>query len=206
VDIWQKNRFDVSLTDGLVALRDIGSGPFNDASFWEVDFNAALPFGPKEFLVDVVVGDGHTTLWGDQLLQPLVNGKEAVPSLDENGVPTSELLIAEGDGKGFIPATSGTYSFQMDADAEMISSFAFMTAGAENYDVKLSNFRVRVWPEEDDRVLPQRPQVSSLGYRMDRPVIVFVDWHNDAASQDQDFWQPGQPDRSGCAACRGLQS
>jgi len=26
VDIWQKNRFEVSLTDGEVALRDIGTG------------------------------------------------------------------------------------------------------------------------------------------------------------------------------------
>jgi len=185
VDIWQKNRFEVSLTDGEVALRDIGTGPFDDASFWEIDFNAALPFGPKEFWVDVVVGDDVTTLWGNSLLQPLINGKEAVPSLDENGVPTSELSISADDGKGFVPAISGTYSFQIPADAEMISSFSFMTAGAENYDVKLSNFRVRAWPEEDDRTWPQRPQVSTLGYRMDRPVVVFVDWYNDIASQDQ---------------------
>jgi len=184
-DIWQKNRIALMMVDNQLVMRDFGPGPFEDVSYWEVDFNTPLPYGRKEFLVDIEVADRHNALWDGQLLQPMINGRQAVPTLDQNGAPTTELVISDFDGKGFIPATSGTYSFQMPATDERISNFAFMTAGTENFYIKLSNFRVQVWPDVDDRVWPQRPLVSTLGYETDKPVTMFIDWHNDEASQAQ---------------------
>ena len=185
VDIWKKDRIILMLIDNQLVMRDTGPGPLDDASYWEVEFETPLPYGRKEFVVDIVVDASHKPLWNGQLLQPIINGKEAVPALDDSGAATTELLISDYDGKAFIPTESGTYSFQMPASEEQISSFAFMTAGAENFYLMMSNFRVRVWPDVDERVWPQRPQVSTLGYQSDKPVTVFVDWHNDLATKHQ---------------------
>ena len=178
-DAWSKSRIVPTLTNGVLTMRDTGEGAFDDASYWEVAFNTPLPFGRKQFVFDLEIGVGHVPMWGDSVFQPILNGEEAVPALTDDGTPTITLSISEDDGKGFLPVQSGEVVFQMPRAADAITSFAFMTAGAEGYDVSLSNFRVVVWPETDDRVWPQRPHASTLGYRADGPIVAFVEWHDD---------------------------
>ncbi|MEP5153123.1 glycoside hydrolase family 9 protein [Planktotalea sp.] len=178
-DLWSKNRIMPSGGDTVLVMQDTGVGPFNDASMWEVGFNQPLPYGRKQFAFDVAVGEGHRPLWGTSVLQPIVNGEQAVPSLNSDGALSLQMSVSDTDGKAFIPHMSGPVTFQMPKSADTISSFAFMTAGAEGYDVTLSNFRVLVWPEEDNRIWPQRLHVSSLGYAADTAVEVLVAWHDD---------------------------
>jgi len=185
-DAWTKNRILPTIDDGALIMRDAKPDePFDDASMWEVKFTQSLPYGRKELHVDVTVGAGHQALWGGgMLLQPLLNGVEAVPVLEESGVSSVDMIVSADDGKSFIPAQSDKIAFQMPQAATEQLTFAFMTAGAVGYDITLSNFRVLVWPEKDNRMRPQRLHVSSLGYQANEPTRVMIAWHNDAETLD----------------------
>ena len=179
-DLWSKQRLEASIdADGRLRLKDTGSGPFNDASFWQIDFNQYLPYGRKEFSVRIDVGPQHRPLWGRNLLQPLLNGKEASAAVDETGKPSFEKIVAD-DGKGFVPVASATLRFTLPKAARTLGAFSFMTAGAENFDMTMSDFKVTAWPETDDRVWPQRPLMSELDYRPGEPKRLKIEWWDDA--------------------------
>ncbi len=180
VDKWSKNRLAAVLDDNTLRITDQGEGPFNDATFWEIHFAQDIPYGPKELHFDITVGPNHQPMWGNKLLQPIVNGTEARPALTAEGMPSAVLEVSESDGKGFLTAQSAQVSLQIATSDTKLSTLGFMTAGASGYDLTLSNFRIRVRPETDDRVWPQRPLAATLGYQAGRPVTVFVDWHGDA--------------------------
>ena len=176
-DLWSKKRIVARLVDGAVVLKDEASGPFNDASFWQIALPAELPYGRKELLFSVSLGQSHIPLWGTSLLQPIVDGKEASPALGTDGRPSFEKIVAP-DGKGFVPARSGPVALSLDRADTRLTSFAFMTAGAEGLDMTLSDFKVVAWPEEDTRVFEQQPRVSTLGFPRGDAVAI-VEWYGD---------------------------
>ena len=182
-DLWSKRRLEAALGDdgSALTLKDLGTGPFNDASFWQISFNKDLPYGRKEFSFRLNVPSDHRPLWGENLIQPMLNGKEANAALDADGNPSFEKIIAD-DGKGFIPVGSGVVRLALPKAERNLGVFAFMTAGAENFDMTMSDFKVTVWPESDDRVWPQRPIVSELGFRPDDPKRLMIEWHEDEGS------------------------
>lgn len=173
-DAWEKSRIFSEFEEDTLILRDFGRGPFNDASMWEIPINQALPFGRKIFRFDLIVGKGHKPLWGEQLFQPFINGVEAKPALNEGGIATFQKIISADSGRGFIPAISQTISLEMAASDLSLSTFSLMTAGAENYEIKISNMKVVVWPQSD----VQRPHVSSLGYREGSSKAAYIEWYD----------------------------
>ncbi len=178
-EMWSKERIVATLDNGELRITDQESGPFNDASFWEIQFGTPLPYGRKELHFDITVGPGHAPLWGDKLFQPIINGTEARPTLLADGTPSAVLEVSEEDKKGFLTTSSTEASLQIALSDTELSTFSFMTAGATGYDLTLTNFRVLVRPETDNRVFSQRPLTSSLGYPEGQPVVVYVDWHED---------------------------
>lgn len=181
-DAWEKSRIFSEFEDDTLVLRDLGRGPFNDASMWEIQINQALPLGKKIFSFDLIVGEKHKPLWGDQLFQPLINGMEAEPVVNEDGIAAYQKIISDDNGRGFLPAKSQTISLQMAASDLSLSTFAFMTAGAEYFEIKISDMKVTVWPLIDERGLLQRPHVSKLGYREDSSKTAYIEWHDDEES------------------------
>jgi endoglucanase len=181
-DQWGKNRLTATLADGRLQIADPGSGDFNDATFWQITFNQPLPYGRKIFSFRVDVSANHQPLWGQSLLQPVVNGKEGTPATDDSGKALFEKIVG-GDGKGFIPAKSGVYAFALPKTERTLGVFGFMTAGASGFDIKLGDFQVTVWPEEDTRVLTQRPYMSELGYGPQERKTLLVEWWDDQESQ-----------------------
>ena len=176
-DQWSKGRLEAALeSDGALVLRDSGRGDFNDASFWEIPFNRSLPFGRKELSVRIDVDPRHTALWGPKLLQPIIDGIEAEPATDDDGRPFFEKSLG-GDGKGFLPPQSSVYRFDLPKEAERLGSFAFMTAGARGFNITLSEFKVTVWPEADDRLRAQRPLMSELSYGPEETKRLMIEWH-----------------------------
>ncbi len=176
-DQWSKGRLEAALeSDGALVLRDSGRGDFNDASFWEIPFNRSLPFGRKELSVRIDVDPRHTTLWGPKLLQPIIDGIEAEPATDDDGRPFFEKSLG-GDGKGFLPPQSSIYRFDLPKEAERLGSFAFMTAGARGFNITLSEFKITVWPEADDRLRAQRPLMSELSYGSEETKRLMIEWH-----------------------------
>jgi hypothetical protein len=104
----------------------------------------------------VKVGDNYSPLWGNKLFQVVLNGKELKPigfSLDYGS-----------DGKGFIPPVSGTYEFEIPKDVETLGVLTFMTAGAKNYDVKVTNIEVVVKAEKSPITKKQFVQFNQVGY------------------------------------------
>jgi endoglucanase len=181
-DQWGKNRLVGTLADGRLQIADPGSAEFNDATFWQIPFNQPLPYGRKIFSFRVDVSANHRPLWGQSLLQPVVNGKEGTPATDDSGNLLFEKIVG-GDGKGFIPAQSGVYSFALPKAERTLGVFGFMTAGASGFDIKLGDFKVTVWSEEDTRILTQRPYMSELGYGPDERKTLLVEWWDDQESQ-----------------------
>ena len=178
-DVWAKNRLAPETAGDGLRMVDKEEGPFNDASFWQVKFDRDLPYGRKYLSFSIDVGAGHEALWGASLMQPILDGKEAAPALDEGGRPSFEKIVAE-DGKGFIPVPKpgelATITLQIPKEARRLGTFAFMTAGAKGFDMTLSDFKVVVWPEEDDRVFPQNPVATSLGFPPGHPRVVAIEW------------------------------
>lgn len=184
-DLWSKNRLQAKIgSGGSLLLRDAGEGAFDDASFWQIPFDQDLPYGRKEFSFHIEVDPAHRPLWGQNLLQPILNGREADAAMGEDGRLSFEKSIAN-DGKGFIPAGSGTIRLALPKTDRKLGSFDFMTAGAENFWLKMSDFKVIVWPEKDDRVWPQRPLMSELSFRSDDTKTLMIEWHEDEDSRSR---------------------
>ncbi len=180
-DQWNKNRLEPRKIKDGIQLQDKGIGTFNDASFWQIKFNKDLPYGRKIFSFKIEVAATHKPLWGTSLLQPILNGKEATPALSTEGSPSFKKIIAE-DGKGFIEAKSQTIELALSKTEKTLSTFSFMTAGAEKYDIILKDFEVKVWPETDDRVWPQRPRISHLPFSTSEEKHLLIEWHDDEES------------------------
>lgn len=180
-DLWSKQRLKADIVGSSLLLRDMGGGIFDDASFWQIPFDQDLPYGRKEFSFHIAVDPAHRPLWGQNLLQPILNGKEARAATDEDGNLSFEKNVAD-DGKGFIPTGSGTIRLALPKSERKLGVFAFMTAGAENFRMTMSEFKVTVWPEEDDRVWPQRPVMSELVFRPDDLKKLMIEWHEDEGS------------------------
>lgn len=186
-DEWSKNRLKAELvSESTLILRDVGNGPFNDASLWRISIDQELPYGQKEFSFRVDVDPGHRPLWGEKLFQFFVNDKEADVVIGADGRPLFEKTV-DGDGDGFVPRGSGTLRFVIPAEIRELKSFGFKTAGADNFLITMSDFKVTVWPQDDDRILPQRPLMSELSYRPDETKTLMIEWHEDAGSLSRDL-------------------
>jgi len=187
-DLWAKNRLTPERVEDGLRLYDTGEGDFNDASFWQLDFGQDLPFGRKMLSFDVAVDPQHQPLWGRHLIQPIIDGQEATPALTDDGTPSYDLSIA-GDGKGFIVIpddyVAQTITLDIPTSETRLSTFAFMTGGAAEFDMTLTDFKIVVWPEDDTRVFPQNPVTSSLGFPRGHPQSVIVEWAG---------FEPGTPD------------
>lgn len=181
-DAWAKSRIFSSFEGDTLVLTDLGRGPFNDTSMWEIPIDQPLPYGRKILSFDLNIGKKHQPLWGDKLFQPLINGVEAEPALDENGIATFKKITTEGDSRGFVPVRSQTIKLQMAASDLSISTFSLMTAGAENYEIEISNMKVNVWPSSDKQGGVQRTHVSTLGYREASSKTAYIEWHDDEES------------------------
>ncbi|WP_159453168.1 glycoside hydrolase family 9 protein [Pseudooctadecabacter jejudonensis] len=187
-DLWAKNRITPELVEGGLRMYDTGDGAFNDASFWQIDLGQDLPYGRKMLSFDVAIDPQHQPLWGRHLIQPIIDGQEATPALNDDGTPSYDLSIA-GDGKGFIiiPEDYGVQTITLDIPTSQtrLSTFAFMTGGATGFDMTLTDIKVVAWPEDDTRVFPQNPVTSSLGFPPGHPQSVIVEWSG---------FEPGDPD------------
>ncbi|WP_068315842.1 glycoside hydrolase family 9 protein [Polycladidibacter hongkongensis] len=183
-DLWKKGRLKASIDSrGGITLRDETQQPFDDATFWSLRFNQALPFGRKYFEMRIEIGASHTPLWAGKLLQPILNGQEAVSAMADNGVPSFQLSRGP-DGKGFLPPRAGVFRMVLGRDELSLSEFSFMTAGAEATQIRLSDFRIVVWPEKDERVFAQRPRASALPFAPNEPKGVFIDWRDGLGKGD----------------------
>jgi endoglucanase len=192
-DSWSKNRLMPERVEGGLRLRDVGNGEFNDASFWQMTFGQDLPYGRKLLSFDVTVSPDHQPLWGAHLIQPIIDGQEANAALNQDGTPSFEKSIAD-DGKGFITIpqdyAAQTITLDIPKSETRISTFAFMTAGAIGFDMTLTDLKVVVWPEDDNRVFAQNPVTSSLGFPPGHPQSVIVEWSG------FDPGQQGAPDNA----------
>ncbi|HET8905265.1 MAG TPA: hypothetical protein VFN16_14810, partial [Saccharospirillum sp.] len=158
-------------------------GPFDDAELFRADSAASLPYGRKQLSVTVEVGEQHRPLWENKLLQFQLNGRELDAALDDQGQPVFEKDIG-GDGKGFIPAQSGTYRFSVDKGLEQVQFISFMTAGAEHYDAILKDIELSVWPEEDTRPRDYLLHYNRLGYSTDQRRWAVLEWQEDLAVEE----------------------
>lgn len=158
-------------------------GPFDDAELFRADSAASLPYGRKLLSVTVEVGEQHRPLWENKLLQFQLNGRELDAALDDQGQPVFEKDIG-GDGKGFIPAQSGTYRFSVDKGLEQVQFISFMTAGAEHYDAILKDIELSVWPEEDTRPRDYLLHYNRLGYSTDQRRWAVLEWQEDLVVED----------------------
>ena len=178
-DLWKKDRLVAERAERGIRLVDRGEGEFNDASFWQIEFGTELPYGRKVLSFTVGTAPDHETIWGPALIQPIVDGKEADAALLEDGTPSFRKNVAP-DGKGFIPkpeaGEDATVLLDIPRTATRLGTFAFMTAGARGFDMTLSEFKVVAWPEADDRVFPQNPLATSLGFAPGHPQSLAIEW------------------------------
>ncbi|EAR10774.1 glycoside hydrolase family 9 protein, partial [Reinekea blandensis] len=122
-------------------------------------------------------------LWGNRLMQFQLNGQELDAAKDDSGDPDFEKEFGD-DGKGFVPAKSGTYRFEVPKEITDVQFLSFMTAGAENYDMTVHNVRFDVWPEEDLRPRPYLIRYNRLGYLTNQPQPVILEWQEDLNAQE----------------------
>ena len=173
-NVWGKKRLVPIKNGGSLRIFDPEEKLFNDASFWRVIFNQKLPYGRKVVSFRLNLGASHKVLWGNSVLQPLINGKEAKPALDENGVPTFTLILAN-DGRRFIPDGVTEVKLQLPKSEQLFRSFSFVLAGAQAMDITLSNFQITVWPEDDTRKVRQRPLISALPFGTTDQKVLLLD-------------------------------
>lgn len=174
-NVWAKDRIVANYEGDAVVLRDFGRGPFNDASMWKIPIDQKLPFGRKILSFDLNIGKNHKPLWGDKLFHPIINGVKAEPATNAQSVAAFEAIY-ENDGKGFLPVKSQTILLQMNASDLALSTFAFETAGAEGFEIKISNMKVIMLSEKDEQSFSVRAHVSTLGYREDGPKTIYIEW------------------------------
>lgn len=181
-DVWSKNRVKPHLnSDSSLILRDAGSGPFDDSSLWRISVDQDLPYGPKELSFRIDVDPGHRPLWGEKLIQVFINGEEADAVIGANGRPLFDKII-DDDGDGFIPRGSGTLRFQIPKEARELRNFSVKTAGAENFHIALSDFKVTAWPQADEHNPSTLVLLSELGFRPGDEKTLMIDWRDEAGN------------------------
>lgn len=159
------------------------AGPFDDAESFKVDSAMSLPYGEKTISIDVVVDDNIAPLWDRRLIQFQLNGSELSAAKIEGGGLQFEKLYGD-DGKGFIPASSGTYVFEIDKALTDIQFISFMTAGAEHFGMTIRNVVIEVQPEEDLRPRPYLIRFNRLGYLDSQPQPVVIEWQDDLQTNE----------------------
>lgn len=181
-DLWSKNRLEPQLmSDSRLILKDAGSGPFDDSSLWRLSIDQDLPYGPKELSFRIDVDPAHRPLWGEKLLQVFINGQEADAAIGADGQPLFDKII-DDDGDGFVPRGSGTLRFQIPAEARQLGSLSIKTAGAENFHIALSDFKVTAWPQTEEHTPSTLARLSELGFRPDDKKILLIEWRDKAGS------------------------
>ncbi|MFQ3262218.1 glycoside hydrolase family 9 protein [Reinekea sp.] len=187
---WSKDRLVGELIKGNKGFRIFDkspdAGPFDDAETFKVDSAITLPYGDKTISIDVTVGEGTSPLWEHRLMQFQVNGTELPAATLENGEFQFTKLYGD-DGKGFVPAQTGTYVFEIDKSITDVQFISFMTAGADNFAMTVSNVVIEVLPEEDVRPRPYLIRFNRLGYLNDKPQPVVLEWQDDLQADELPF-------------------
>lgn len=180
-DEWSKNRLEAVLaSQSRLVIRDLERGPFNDSSLWRVSVDQDLPPGRKELSFRIDVAPTHHPLWGEKLLQFFINGKEARAAISKNGQPLFDKIVDEA-GDGFVPRGSGTLRFEVPTETRKLRQFSIKTAGADNFNITLSDFKVTAWPQVDAPKGVLHLLMSELGYRPDDKKTLMIEWRDDAA-------------------------
>ena len=184
---WSKNRLEGSILQDNRGFRIVdmtpNAAPFDDAESFKVDSPITLPYGRKVLTIEVQVSEDFRPLWGNRLMQFQLNGQELDAATDASGDPDFEKEYGD-DGKGFVPAKSGTYRFAVPKDVTDVQFLSFMTAGAENYHMTVRDVRFDVWPEEDLRPRPYLIRYNRLGYLTDQPQPVVLEWQEDLSAKE----------------------
>lgn len=152
-------------------------GPFDDADLFRADTRQTLPYGVKRLSMDVVMGAEHRTLWENRLIQFQLNGRELSPWVD--GDEADFVLDIGPDGKGFVPAVSRRFQFEVDKEVQDVHFLSFMTGGAEHFDVTLRNVRIDVWPEVDVRPRSYLLRYNRIGYLPGQRQWAVLEWQPD---------------------------
>lgn len=158
-------------------------GPFDDAESFKIDAAMTLPYGEKSISIDVIVDENIAPLWDHRLLQFQLNGKELPVAKLNDDEFHFEMLYGD-DGKGFVPASSGTYVFDIEKSLTDVQFLSFMTAGAENFGVTIRNVTIAVLPEEDLRPRPYLIRFNRLGYLENQPQPIVVEWQDDLMTDE----------------------
>lgn len=204
---WSKLRLEGEVLPDNSGFRIMDTSPeegaFDDAEQFRVDSRQSLPYGKKRLTVDIEVAPGHQALWENKLIQFQLNGRELPVWHDDQGEPDFVKDMGD-DGKGFLPAESGTYRFEVDEGLEEVRFVSFMTAGAEHFDFTLSNAYLEVWPEEDTRPRDYLLHYNRLGTVGDQRRWAVLEWQDDLAVEalpvtvrraggDEDEWVLSAP-------------
>jgi endoglucanase len=160
--------------------------PFDDAETFKIDTPMALPYGNKTLSIDVVVDPNIDPLWENRLIQFQINGAEVSAAKLDSGEYQFEKLYGD-DGKGFVPAVSGTYVFEIDKTLTDLQFISFMTAGAARFNMTVQNVTINAWPEEDVRPRPYLIRFNRLGYLKNQPQPVVLEWQDDLPSKQLPF-------------------
>ncbi|MCR9135986.1 MAG: glycoside hydrolase family 9 protein [Alphaproteobacteria bacterium] len=180
-DEWSKNRLEAVLaSQSRIVIRDLEHGPFEDSSLWRVTVDQDLPPGRKELSFRIDVDPAHRPLWGEKLLQLFINGKEANAAIGKDGQPLFAKIV-DDSGDGFVPRGSGKLRFEIPAETRKLRQFSIKTAGAENFNMTLSDFAVIAWPQVGAPISAPHPLMSELGYRPDDKKTLMIEWRDDAA-------------------------
>lgn len=183
---WSKNRLEghVLPDNSGFSIADMtpDDAPFDDAETFKVDSPMSLPYGRKILSIDVEVSPDMQPIWGNRLMQFQLNGRELDVAVDAGGKPDFEKEFGD-DGKGFVPAVTGTYRFAVPKDVTAVQFISFMTAGAGAFGMTVDNVRFEVWPEEDLRPRPYLLRFNRLGYLTNQPQPVVLEWQDDLSAE-----------------------
>lgn len=179
---WSKNRLSGRLLENNTGFTifDMApeSKPFDDAETFKVDSPLTLPYGRKQLSVEIEVSENIKPLWGNRLMQFQLNGAELDVGQNEDGSPSFVKDFGD-DGKGFVPAVTGTYQFSIDKALTDVQFISFMTAGAGGFEMTVKNVVIDVWPEEDLRPRPYLLRFNRLGYLINEPQPMVLEWQED---------------------------
>jgi len=184
---WSKDRLVGRLLKDnsgfVISDKSPQTGPFDDAETFKVDSPLKLPYGNKTISIDVSVGSDIEPLWGNRLIQFQINGKEVPAAKLDSGEDQFAKEYGD-DSKGFIPAVSGTYLFEIDKTLTDLQFISFMTAGASNFEMTINNIVIEVWAEEDVRPRPYLIHFNRLGYLVDEKQPVIIEWQPDLVANE----------------------
>lgn len=179
---WSKNRLAGRLNDDNQGFEIYDmtpdAAPFDDAETFRVDSPVTLPYGDKRLTLVIEVDPSIETLWGNRLMQFQLNGKELEVGLNDDGTPSFEKEYGD-DGKGFVPAKTGTYHFAVPKEITDVQFVSFMTAAASKFNMQVNEVSIDVWPEEDLRPRPYLIRYNRLGYLVDQDQPALLEWQPD---------------------------